>query len=115
MNFFKENNRHLDYIKNVYKFDGYGDTVFPHCPCDSRKNGHVMVILGLSPAGSFKLAACSREGEPESQIVEFDYDDIVKCDVDNEEMAFVIEVKLANKPANKIIKIYTGFVIISFL
>jgi sorting nexin-27 len=106
LNFFKENNRYLDYLKNVYKFDGYGETVFPHCPCDSRKNGHVIVIVS---SACFKLAACSSEGELESQVVEFSCDDIEKIDVDDEEMAFIIEVKIPNKP-NKAIKIYTGFV-----
>ncbi len=111
LNFFKENNRYLDYLKNVYKFDGYGDLVFPHCPCDSRKNGHVIVIVSSS---CFKLSACSREGELESQVVEFAYEDIERVGVDDEEMAFIIEVKIANKP-NKVIKIYTGFVSRFFL
>ncbi len=106
VNFFRENNRYLDYIKNVYKLDGYGDTVFPHCPCDSRKHGHVIVILTYA---CFKLKACSREGEPESQVVEFLYEDIEKVDVDDDEMSFIIEIRVPNK-ANKKIKIYTGFV-----
>jgi sorting nexin-27 len=106
LNFFKENNRYLDYLKNVYKFEGYGDLVFPHCPCDSRKNGHVIVIVS---SACFRLSACSREGELESQVVEFAYEDIERVGVDDEEMAFIIEVKIANKP-NKVIKIYTGFV-----
>ena len=105
LNFFKENSRYLDYLKHVYKFEGYGELVFPHCPCDSRKNGHVVVVIGAS---GFKLAACTREGELESQVVEFAYEDIEKTGLDDEEMAFSIEVKLANKP-NKVIKIYTGF------
>ena len=32
LNFFKENNRYIEYLKNVYKFNGYGLTIFPHCP-----------------------------------------------------------------------------------
>ena len=105
VNFFRENNRYLDYIKHVYKLDGYGDTVFPHCPCDSRKHGHVIVILTYA---CFKLKACSREGEPESQVVEFLYEDIDRVEVDDDEMSFIIEVKVPNK-SNKKIKIYTGF------
>jgi sorting nexin-27 len=106
LNFFKENNRYLDYLRNVYKFEGYGELVFPHCPCDSRKSGHVIAVVS---AGCFKLVACSREGELESQVVEFAYEDIERLGLDDEEMAFTLEVKIANKP-NKSIKIYTGFV-----
>lgn len=96
----------MEYLKHVHKFSGYGELVFPHCPCDSRKNGHVIVVLNSQ---CFSLKACSREGEPESQSVEFSYDDIESIDVDNEEMAFIIHVKMPNKP-NKKIKIYSGFV-----
>jgi DNA-binding transcriptional regulator YiaG len=105
VNFFRENSRHLDFVKNVYKCDGYGDTIFPHCPCDSRKHGHVIVVLSYT---SFKLKACSREGDTESQVVEFDYEDIERVDVDDDEMSFIIEVKVKGK-ANRKIKIYTGF------
>ena len=90
----------------MYKFEGYGETVFPHCPCDSRKNGHVIVIVSIT---CFKLAACSREGELEQQVAEFAYEDIMRVGVDDEEMAFIIEIQIAGKP-NKVIKIYTGFV-----
>lgn len=105
VNFFRENSRYLDFVKNVYKLEGYGDIVFPHCPCDSRKHGHVIVVLSYT---SFKLKACSREGECESQVVEFNYEDIERVDVDDEEMSFLIEVKVKAK-ANRKIKIYTGF------
>lgn len=33
--------------------------VFPHCPCDSRKEGHVVASVGT---GSFKLLACRKDG-----------------------------------------------------
>lgn len=38
---------------------GYGDVVFPHCSCDSRKEGHVIASAG---AASFKLQACREDG-----------------------------------------------------
>lgn len=107
INFLRENHRYLDFLKHVHKFGGYGELVFPHCPCDSRKNGHVIATLSFN---CFQLKACSNEGELEpNKIVEFQYEDFVNIDVDNEEMAFVFETKIANKP-NKTIKIYTGFV-----
>jgi len=39
--------------------EGYGCIVFPSCVCDSRKDGHVIPIVGYD---SFKLQACTEEG-----------------------------------------------------
>lgn len=103
--FFRQNNRYIDYLRNISKLDGYGEMVFPHCPCNSRKQGHIIVVLCSS---CLKLEACSREGKKEDQIVEFQYKEIDSIGVDDEEMAFVLNVKLTNKP-NKEIKVFTGF------
>lgn len=102
-----EADKYLDYMKKIHAVsDNYGETVFPHCPCDSRKHGHVIVVL--TPTG-LKLKACTLEGEPESQVVEFAYEDIEKVEVDDDEMTCIVEVKIENKP-NRKIKIFTGFV-----
>ena len=66
-------------------------------------------MIAVVSSACFRLVACSREGELESQVVEFAYEDIERLGLDDEEMAFALEVKLPNKP-NKSIKIYTGFV-----
>jgi hypothetical protein len=42
--------------------DGYGCIVFPNCVCDSRKDGHVIPIVGFH---SFKLQACTEDGNKE--------------------------------------------------
>ncbi len=106
LKFIETSGRYLDYMRVVHKYEGYGETVFPHCPCDSRKHGHV--IVELTP-NCFRLKACTREGASESQVVEFTYEDIERVDVDDEEMTFFIEVKIPGKP-NRKIKIFTGFV-----
>ena len=99
--------KYLDYMKKIHAVsDNYGETVFPHCPCDSRKHGHVIVVLTTT---GLKLKACTLEGEPESQVVEFAYEDIEKVEVDDDEMTCIVEVKIENKP-NRKIKIFTGFV-----
>lgn len=108
--FLAENKRYLDYLKRASKLEGYGDLVFPHCACSSRKNGHVIVILSYT---HFKLRACSRDGTPETQLVEFDFDDVERCDVNDDEMTFLVEVKVVNKP-NKVITISTGFYLYMF-
>ena len=43
----------------VQNLDGYGEVTFPHCACDSRKEGHVIASIGI---GSFKLKACKEDG-----------------------------------------------------
>lgn len=105
LKFMQENNRYIEYLKKVSKFDGYGELVFPHCACSSRKNGHVVVALDAS---SFKLKACSNDGQLEKQVVEFNVEDIENIDVNSEEMKFVIEVAIDSK-AKKVIQIFTKY------
>lgn len=38
---------------------GYGEVIFPHCPCDSRKTGHVMAAVGFL---GLRLIACTEDG-----------------------------------------------------
>lgn len=38
---------------------GYGEVIFPHCPCDSRKTGHVMAAVGYL---GLRLIACTEDG-----------------------------------------------------
>jgi len=47
------------YLRLARELVGYGDVVFPHCSCDSRKEGHVIASAG---AASFKLQACREDG-----------------------------------------------------
>lgn len=50
------------YLKIVRHLEGYGEVVFPHCSCDSRRDGHVIAMIGLQ---CFKLQACKEDGTPE--------------------------------------------------
>ena len=55
--------------------DGYCEVSFPHCPCDSRKEGHVIAIVGRS---CFKLQACKADGAVEVRMSRGDkYSDAV--------------------------------------
>lgn len=49
----------FQYLNLVRELAGYGEVVFPHCGCDSRKEGHVIAAIGFS---SFKLHACKADG-----------------------------------------------------
>lgn len=35
-----------EYLQLARTLPGYGDVVFPHCACDSRKEGHVVPAVG---------------------------------------------------------------------
>jgi len=52
----------LQYLDVARHLAGYGELTLPHCACDARKDGHVIVIAG---AASFKLQACKEDGSPE--------------------------------------------------
>lgn len=52
----------FQYLKVARQLDGYGEVVFPHCACDSRKDGHVIAEIGFE---CFKLHACKNDGTPE--------------------------------------------------
>lgn len=51
--------RKHEYLKLARSLDGYGSIVFPHCACDSRKEGHVIASISAS---SFDLHACKEDG-----------------------------------------------------
>lgn len=47
------------YLQLARELPGYGELVFPHCACDSRKEGHVIAAVAST---SFKLHACREDG-----------------------------------------------------
>lgn len=42
-----------EYLALARTLPGYGDVVFPHCACDSRKEGHVIPAIGECQIGFF--------------------------------------------------------------
>ena len=50
------------YLDVARTLEGYATVVFPHCGCDARRNGHVIVSISLN---SLLLQACSTQGEKE--------------------------------------------------
>lgn len=85
---------------------GYGDVVFPHCSCDSRKDGHVIAAIGMK---SFRLHACREDGFLESQVVEFEWSSIKEWEVDDEAVAFCFQYQKVDKNP-RWVKIYTPYV-----
>ncbi|XP_049837248.1 LOW QUALITY PROTEIN: sorting nexin-27 [Schistocerca gregaria] len=99
--------RKHEYLKLARELTGYGEIVFPHCSCDSRKDGHVIVSVG---ANTFKLQACREDGALESQIVEFSWPTIKEWEVDDEAMAFCFQYQRPEKNP-RWVKIFTPYYI----
>lgn len=98
------------YLKLARELPGYGDMVFPHCACDSRKEGHVVAAVG---ARSLRLQACRTDGSLELQVVEFDWSSISEWEADDEALAFCFKYQKPDK-APRWVKIHTPHVCIAF-
>lgn len=98
---------HLQYLKLARELNGYGDVVFPHCACDSRKEGHVIAAVGAS---AFKLHACKDDGILESQVVEFQWNSIARWEVDEESMAFCFQYTRPDNRPPRWLKVFTPYV-----
>ncbi|XP_033634276.1 sorting nexin-27-like [Asterias rubens] len=102
---YQEKSSKLQYLKVARSLDGYGEVRFPHCPCDARKAGRVIPILGFR---LFKLQACKDDGSLEEQVPSFQWNEIREYEVDDEGMAFCFEyAKEGKKP--RWVKIYTKY------
>ncbi|XP_039257055.2 sorting nexin-27-like [Styela clava] len=75
-------NKTSDYMEMVSQANDYNHVTFPHCPCDSRKKGHVIVVASYE---TFKLYACSEEGELENQVIQFSWDEMKEWETEEEE------------------------------
>lgn len=96
-----------EYLSLARTLPGYGDIVFPHCACDSRKGGgHVVPAVGFK---SFKLHACREDGTMEAQTVELNWETIERWESDEEEMAFCFQYARPEKPL-RWVKMQTPYV-----
>ncbi|XP_022333199.2 sorting nexin-27-like isoform X2 [Crassostrea virginica] len=95
----QESNKSIEYLKVARQLEGYGEVVFPHCACDSRKDGHVIAEIGFE---CFKLHACKNDGTPESQVIEFQWKDVKSYDVEEEGMSFCFEYARAGKKSRNV-------------
>lgn len=95
-----------EYLALARLLPGYGDVVFPHCACDSRKEGHVVPAVG---AQSFRLHACRDDGTLEAQTVELRWETIVRWESDDEAMAFAFEYSRGAEKATRWVKVYTPY------
>jgi len=86
----------LDAIRN---FDGYCSIRFPHCMCDARKDGPVLLTVSLT---NVKLKACTDDGTPLEQEHTFTWEEIINWDADEEGMQFTFEFQRAGKKSRHV-------------
>lgn len=101
----QDQSRAREYLKLARELSGYGEIVFPHCACDSRKDGHVIVRVGTS---GIKLHACREDGTCESQVVELSWESVTQWEPDDEAMAFCLKYNRQDK-APRWVKIFTPY------
>ncbi|XP_005098481.1 sorting nexin-27 [Aplysia californica] len=101
----KESENALEYLKMVRHLEGHSEVMFPHCACDSRRDGHVAAVIGLT---AFKLQACKEDGTTESQVIEFNWKDVKSYGVDDEGMSFNFEYNRQGKKP-RLVKIFTPY------
>ncbi|KMQ97925.1 sorting nexin-27 [Lasius niger] len=98
--------RKHEYLKLARELSGYGDIVFPHCACDSRKEGHVIPAVGTA---AFKLHAAKEDGTLESQVVEFQWSTIARWEVDEDGMAFCFQYTRQDNRPPRWLKVFTPY------
>lgn len=100
----QEADKKEEYLNSVRQMEGYGSVVFPHCACDSRKEGRVIPIVSFE---GFKLQACKEDGTEENQVIEFLWSSILQYDLDDEAAMFCFQYQRQNK-SPRWVKIYSN-------
>lgn len=95
-----------EYLELARTLPGYGDIVYPHCACDSRKEGHVIVVVGSK---SFRLNACREDGSSENQTVELKWDTILRWESDEESMCFCFQYSRSQQKPPRWVKVFTPY------
>ncbi|CAD5122112.1 DgyrCDS10562 [Dimorphilus gyrociliatus] len=105
INVLKKANRIDKYLLEVASFDNYGEIAFPHCSCDSRKDGHVVARVSFT---AFRLQACKEDGTVENQVIEFSWKDISSFESDYNGSSFNFEYERPGKKP-RLVRIFTNF------
>uniref|UniRef100_A0A5S6Q7D4 Uncharacterized protein n=1 Tax=Trichuris muris TaxID=70415 RepID=A0A5S6Q7D4_TRIMR len=96
--------RKEEYLNLVRSFPGYAAVFFPPCPSDWHNNGYVIVSVSFN---CLTLQACSSNGTPNGDAVEFAWSDIVSCAVSGEGV-FSFEFGASSCKSTQI-KVYSQF------
>ncbi|KXJ07738.1 Sorting nexin-27 [Exaiptasia diaphana] len=90
----KDASKKQEYLDAARSLQGYGTVTFPHCPCDARKSGHVIVSVSLR---NFQMKACSDQGDIQDQEHLLDWDEISHLEADTEAMALCFQYTKGGK------------------
>ncbi|XP_046677987.1 sorting nexin-27 [Homalodisca vitripennis] len=102
----QDSSRKNEYLALARELPGYGEVVFPHCGCDSRKEGHIIACIGIN---GFRLLACRNDGSLESQVVEFSWSHIKQWQLDKEGMLFCFQYQKSSNTNPRWVKIFTPY------
>lgn len=94
------------YLDLVRTLPGSNVVAFPHCKCDARKVGHVIVSISRS---HIRLKACSEEGVLEDQEHTFPWEMVVQHEADVEEGAFTFQYTREGK-SPRWVRVYSRYV-----
>ncbi|VDN21690.1 unnamed protein product [Gongylonema pulchrum] len=94
------------YLCMVRVMDGYNRIVFPHCGCDSRKVGDVVLAVSFS---QLTIRACDSEGNLQEDELFFDWSDVLQYKIVDDGTAFMFEYSRPSKKP-KTVKFNTPFV-----
>jgi len=92
-------------LEVVRQLHGYNNVIFPHCQCDARKDGHIILTINVK---CLSLQACSEDGIVEDQEHIFNWDEIASWDADTEAMCFWYEYQKSGKKSRQV-RIYSNY------
>lgn len=76
-----------EFLKIAQTCSGYNTVIFPHCMCDSRKDGHVILSINVN---KITIQACSTQGEKQDQIKNFSWANVSDYGVEGDLFHFTI-------------------------
>ncbi|KAJ9599269.1 hypothetical protein L9F63_010271, partial [Diploptera punctata] len=99
----QDSSRKHEYLRLARELTGYGEVVFPHCSCDSRKDGHVIAsVWGCK----FQTTSIHKSSSNDFSIINSEDE----WEVDDEAMAFCFQYQRPEKNP-RWVKIFTPYYI----
>lgn len=88
----KEEHKEEQFVRMCQKLPGYGSSFFPYCQCEARKEGGVVLSVGVR---GLVLHACSPEALLDGQKIEFNWSEVVSMEADLS--TFTFDCRKANR------------------
>ncbi|KAK0425687.1 hypothetical protein QR680_009324 [Steinernema hermaphroditum] len=93
------------YLSLVRKLKGYSTVQFPHCECDSRKTGHVVLSASFD---AMYIRACSVSGDLEEDEIVVEWPNLQLYEIEDEGVVFSIEYSRGEGKKPKTIKLLSN-------